>query len=208
MALHLTSKAAGDTRAYEWAPRLADGDSIDTYTLTPTTVTVSGAKNEGDRVTFKVAGGVAGTTYPIAASAVTVLGETLTETIYLPIRSDAKALSYTVRDICDFALRKVVGNGNSATADELDDATERLADMLAEWAASGADTGIPLPITANDTVFAPDGFISAIKHNLRIVCHEHYGQPVDASDVIAAKRGLQIIKARNLPDDRMGADYY
>lgn len=208
MALTLSAKGPNDVVRYLWTPPLADGDSLATYELTETGCVIESDERSEDGVAFYVSGGTAGATATITASAVTDDGEELEETLYLPIQASANALGYTVRDVCGFALRKIVGNGNDPDASELADAVERLNDMLAEWGAMGAQTGVPLPLAAGDTLYCSDAFVSAIKHNLRIACHDHYGQPIDATDARAAMRGMQVVKAANLPAEREGADFY
>lgn len=208
MSIHLPAKAATETRAYEWAPALAAGDGIASYTLTPTTVTVSDEENEGDRVTFKVAGGVAGSTYTIAATVVTDLGETITETLYLAVIATTAQIAETARDYCKFALRKIVGNGNDPDGDELDDALQQLNGLVAQWRKAGADIGAPFPIVAATVINCPDWAADALRYNLRVQVYSLYGEEPAPSDVIRARQGLQLVRHNSLPAERESADYY
>jgi hypothetical protein len=137
---------------------------------------------EGGEVVAFLSGGTAGAVTTITATAETNEGETLAETIYLPIRAAGNGFSYTARDIVDFALRKIAGNGNAADSAEADDALERLNDLIADWRINGADIGVPAPYALTDTVTVADEYISALKFNLRIACHDHYGEPISAYD--------------------------
>lgn len=208
MAITLSAKGPNDVIRYSWTPAWADGDSVASYTLTPTGCVIASDENTGTEVAFFVSGGTAGQTASIAASAITTDGETLTETLYLPIYGPAALLSPTASDVCSFALRKVVGVGEVAEADEQEDALERLNDMLLAWKASGATVGVTFPLLAATELLIPDEYVQAIKYNLRIACHEQYGEPVTAYDVAMARNGLALVKNANLPDDRTPAAYF
>lgn len=208
MALTLTAKTPDEVFDYTWQPPFDEGDGLASYEASASGVTIDSAGVDGNDITLFISGGTAGSVGIITVSAESNEGRYYEETLYLPIQASTNAYAYTARDVANFALRKIVGNGESAEASELDDAIERLGDMLAEWKACGADTGVPLPLTAGATLYVSDAFLSAIKHNLRVACHDHYGQPIDATDALAARRGLQIIKASRLPTEREGADYY
>lgn len=210
MAITWASKAPGSVYRYTWLPDLADCDSIGSATLTVSAgdATIDSYEQDGSGVVAFVSGGTAGTVTTIAAEAITSDGETLTDTIYLPIQTSASALGYTVRDVCEFALRKVVGNGVDADAIELDDAVERLSDMLASWAGRGADIGVPLPLTASDTLYISDAFVSAVKNNLILQIADLYDYQPSPVVIENARRGVQQVKTALLPRDREGADYY
>lgn len=210
MALHLAAKDPDSALRYTWIPPVADGDGIDSASITRTsgTVVIEDYQLDGDGVVLFVSGGADGETTIIAASVVTSYGETLVETLYLPVRADAPALGNTVRDVCTFALRKVVGNGADADAAELDDATERLSDMLAAWAGQGADLGVKLPCAADDVLYIPDAYVSALKNNLIVELADHYGAEIAPRVAMNARTGLQQIKAANLPAEREGPGYY
>lgn len=210
MALKLAPKGPGGTIRYSWEPPILSDDALQSATLTVTsgTVAIDSYSIAGDVVSFFASGGADGETTVISASAVTAQGETLTETLYIPVLAKAFALSNTVRDVCNFALRPIAGLGATPTADELADAQEHLDDMLAEWNETGADLGVKLPTTASDTLLVSDAALSAIKHNLRVRLSETYGQPVTQQTYMAAMRGIQQVKTFLLPDERDGVEYY
>lgn len=193
MALTWTAKPSGATYRYTWSPALADGDSITSYTASVSGATLEASQAEDTDIVFYVAGGTAGTTATFTLSADTADGETLTETIYLPITVSTVALGYTAQDIISFALRKITGDGEDPTAEQADNALEMLNDMLALWQLSGIPTGSIYPLTLASSFQAPDGFVWAVKYGLRLLVHAHYGadiSPVDASMAEEGKRAL------------------
>lgn len=210
MALKLAAKAPTAVLRYVWTPQVLEGDGPLSATLTVTTgdAVIDNYAVEADSVAFFLSGGTAGTTTIISAAAITNEGETLPETIYIPILSRAIALDNTVRDVCNYALRPIVGLGGSPSANELADAQEHLDDMLAMWAESGADLGVKLPTSASDILYVSDAALQGIKNNLRMRLGEVYGKPVDQVTALSALRGLQQIKTALLPVDREGVDYF
>lgn len=90
MAITLASKAPDERIAYLWTPPLASGDTI---TGTPTAVLVSGTASidgvsiVGTDVKIWLIGGVDGETSEFLVELDTTGGETLQETIYLPVNS-------------------------------------------------------------------------------------------------------------------------
>lgn len=210
MALTWTSKPAGAVYRLTWTVPVIEGDSVSSAVLTVTNgnAAINSYEIDGNDVTAFVSGGTAGTTTTITASAVTNDGETLAETIYLPIRASGNVQGNTGLDLCAFALRKIAGIGNDPEGDELAAALEQLNDMLAEWAAQGADTGIPLPVLAGTTIVAPDGFIAAIKHNLLLRVYENYGEEVTQMHANRARSGMQLVKMALLPATRETAEFY
>lgn len=193
MALHLAAKGPTEVVRYAWLPLFMDGDGLSSFTLTASGCTIDSSEESGDEVVFFVSGGSAGTTASITATANSDEGEYFSETLYIPIRLTTIAFAYTARDVVDFALRKVVGNGFSADSAEADDALERLNDMLADWRMDGCDIGVPAPLTLGTTLSIPDEYVSALKFNLRIACHDHYGAPITAYDADRADRGKRNI---------------
>lgn len=209
MALQLDAKVPSAVIRYSWVPPVVDGDSLSTATLAVSsgTAVIDSYEVESGEVLAFISGGAAGETTVITASAVTSDGETLTETIYLPIRASTVGFTYTARDVCNFALRKVVGNGNDPEASEADDALERLNDMLAMWRIDGLDVGVAEVMTLGDTLAIPDEYISALKFNLRIACHDHYDAPITPHDAEMADRSKRLIANRllNMGDQAMPA---
>jgi len=207
MALNWTAKAPDDVYRYTWTPALAEGDSVSSYSVDVDGATIVADSLEDNAVVLFVSGGTAGSTATFTLEAVSADGETLTETIYLPIVASV-ATGPTARDVCNFALRKVVGLGEEPDADQEDDALERLNDMLRAWKATGADTGATFPLEAGTVLAVRDEFLSAIKHNMVLQVADIYGAEVSPLTVEAARRGLQLVKVANLPEDRAGAEYY
>lgn len=209
MAITLASKAPSGVMRYSWTPPVLPGDSIESASLAITdgTIVIDSYGIDGETVSFFVSGGVEGETATIEASAVTSQGETLPETLYLPVRTRAKALGNTVASVVSYALRPIVGLGNVATADEQDDARETLDDILTAWAEQGADLQVKLPTDPADVLYVPDYAISAMKAALRVRIAGLYGKPVDVEDFRAAQRGLQIIKQALVSDAREN-EYY
>src|SRR3990167_6326062 len=99
----------------------------------------------------------------------------------------------TARDICAFALRKIVGIGEDPDADQLADALERLNDMLAEWRIDGLDVGLTDDLVASDEVSLTDGYLSAVKFNLRVRVAENYNAELTATEINAAERGRMLV---------------
>lgn len=186
MAQSWEAKAPGETVFRSWQPKLAIGDGIATSSATATGATVDGASADADEVFVTLSGGTAGTPATVDVTITTNNGLTLTEAFILPIMSEAQAFSYTARDVVYFALRKIVGNGNDPESAEADDALERLNDMLAMWRLEGCDVGLG-KLALGTTLTLPDEFISALKFNLRVSCHDHYDAPITAFDASMAQ---------------------
>lgn len=201
MAQHLEAKGATET--VERRHTLADVASV---SLSNTGITAT-ATVEGDEVVFDLSGGTAGTTGVIAATFTMHSGETLVDTFYVPIVAPG-ATGMTVRDVCEFALRKVYGKDETPEASALEDALERLNDMLRGWAATGADVGATFPLLAGTVIYCKPEFQGAIKNNLIVQLADLYDLPVGAIVGNNAARGLQLVKSANLPDQRTGAAYY
>ncbi len=209
MALTWPAKPAGGVLELSWIVPVAGGDGIYSVTLTVASgdATIDAYDFDGDTVSAFVSGGTANTVTAITATVETVYGETIAETIYLPIISTA-VQGTTARDVCAYALRKVSGIGVEPDADELEDALERLNDLLAMWKRAGADLSIPLPAAASDVLYIDDAFMLALKANLLLRVFDLYGeQPTPMQDE-DAKRSLQAVKQALLPDARGTAVYF
>lgn len=211
MAITWTAKAPGDVREYTWTPKA--GESVASKTLTVSTGTATIASEiEDDNIVVTVTGGAADVVQVITASAVLNNGETITETIYLPVMAATVRLSQTGRDICSFAMRKLLGLNASADGVELTDAMLRLNGMLAAWATEGADIGVPLPLEASDTLYVEDAFIEAIRANLILrlapLYEETPGSLATPFVVEEARRGLQRIKSALLSKDVRPSVFY
>lgn len=202
MALFWTAKPGNAVYRYSWQPPLAEGDSLTIYTVTGTGATIVEEAWNGSEVVIYVGGGTAGQTAEFVFSADTTQGETLSETVYLPIVASAAQIADTARDYVHFALRKVTGLRGSVTAAELDDALERLNTIVASWRTTGADIGAPFPITANTVIYCPDYAVSALRHALLIECLPLYGMEPTQIEYETYRRGLQLVKQKNLPEVR------
>jgi hypothetical protein len=194
MAQTWAAKAAADVVERRWTVSVPDGDGLSAVSTSATGVTVDSTDTDGDDAVLILSAGTAGTTGSVTVTVTTTEGLGLSETFLVPIRLTAAQLTPTARDVCYFALRKIVGNGSDPTAGELADALERLNDMWALWALRGVDIGLSEPLEAGDTINLPDGYISALKFNLRIACHSHYGQDIDAFDSMMADQSYRALE--------------
>ena len=198
MAITFGPKFPDDVKRYSWRVPVLDGDtvmSVDAATGSGVTVD-SYELVDNDAVMF-LSGGSASTTGIVTLSVTTDAGETLDETAYIPILASNGTVSHseTAQSIIEAALRSTTGiNGAAATSDELDAALEELNDMLAEWRSQGADIGAPRLALATN-VYAPDGWIGAVKKNLRVRLVDLFPMtPLDAGTAVAARKGLAVIK--------------
>lgn len=178
MALTIDAKDPQEVRRFRWQPPLAASDTIASYTLVATGATIASSTNEDTAVELFVSGGTAATVATITATAVTDDGETLEETLYLPIIASTVSLAETANDVVTFALRKIAGMGNTPEASELEDGLEQLNMMLAMWRDDGLDAGLPLPLLSSTVLKTRDGFVTAIKWNLALALAENYDRPV------------------------------
>lgn len=206
MALTLDPKTPTGVVRYTWTPPVLAGDTVASATLVRTsgTAVLDSYGLDGEAVYFFASGGADGETTIISATAETNDGETLVETLYLPIRASTLALNNTVLSVLNYALRPIVGVNNTPTAAETEDAREHLDDMLAAWANRGANLGVKLPTAASDVLYVQDGYLSAIKANLRVRICEAYSVPVTGSDLLAARTGYANILFDKLPEERAG----
>lgn len=207
MALNWPPKAPGDAARYTWTPPLASDDGIATASASISGAVLENSWYDASALVLAISGGSAGQTATIALSVTTKQGEIFTETAYLPIVAP-DATGMTARDVCEFALRKVYGKDETPEASALEDALERLNDMLRGWAATGADVGATFPLLAGTVIYCKPEFQGAIKNNLIVQLADLYDLPVGAIVGNNAARGLQLVKAANLPDTRTGAEYY
>lgn len=192
MALTWPAKAPTGVIQYAWVPQ--PNTALDSVSVVVSTGTVTvAAEVEGDTALLTVSGGAAGVVQVLTLTA-TAGDETFVDTAYLPVELTTNRLGYTARDICDFALRKVVGVSDEASADMLADALERLNDRVALWRSTGADLGLKLPIAEADSLNVSDSAYLALKLNLRNEIHEFYGIALTQSDVMDARSALAVVK--------------
>ena len=206
MATILASKAPTEAVRRVWTVPVDRDDGPLSASLSASGVTVASNSFEGDDLVLNLTGGTSGTTGSITVTITTSRGRTLVETLYIPVIVSTSAAE-TVNDICSFALRKVEGLGSVPEASGLDDAIERLTDMLRLWRASGADVGAPDLLDGATVIYCPNSYLSAIKNNLIIELADLYGFDPNGRVIQTARSGLAHIKAANLPDDRPQAGY-
>ncbi len=206
MAAFLAAKVGAELVQRTYAVPVDADDNLASVATSATDVTVVSAEIEGNEVLLNLSGGVDGVTASVVLTATTDKGRTLVQTLYVPIIASAAQIADTARQYVDFALRRIVGIGQAASAEEIDDALERLTAMIAEWRECGADIGAPFPLSPDTVIYCPDYAASALRYNLLIDCASLYGQPVTQIEAMRAARGLQLIKSKNLPDVR--ADVY
>jgi hypothetical protein len=202
MAIYWSAKTPTQVIRYNWLPDLVAGDTLASAVITAIGATVDLSSLEQESVAVLVSGGTAGETASFAVSATTVEGETLTETIYLPIIASAAQIAHTAREYVTFALRRVIGNGETPSADEMTDALERLNAMVAEWRVRGADIGAAFPIVAETVIYCPDYAVSALRYNLLLDVASLYGEPVTQMEAMKARQGLSLVKNMNVPEER------
>lgn len=206
MSVHLAAKAPSDIAERIWTPKPGEGVSSASFTVSTGTATVS-SNVEGESVAITITGGAAGVTQTIAASAIMANGETITQTIYVPVIASTNAQAVTGQDIAAFALRKVFGR-RPVTAEAQSDALERLTDMLAMWSQQGADLGVPLPIINATVFYCADAHISAIKNNLILALVDRYGFEPSPFVIRAAVTGLGAIKNALRSREPVRAEYF
>jgi hypothetical protein len=206
MAHSLAPKAPTETVERRWTVPVDADDAPLSVVASASGVTVAASSFEGDELVLTISGGTAAATGAITATVTTSQGRVLVETLYIPVIVST-ALGQTARDIILFALRKVSGLGEEPDADEADDALERLNDMLARWRVEGADCGVSYPLALSTVVYAPDAWLSAIKHNLILEVADIYAYDPGAVVVRNARTGLQAIKQANVTDTATAVYY-
>lgn len=207
MADILAAKTAAEVVKRVWTVPVDDDDAPSSVSLSASGVTVDSNSFEGNDLVLVLSAGTAAATGSIVATVTTEKGRTLVDTLYVPIIDSAAQIADTARSYIDFALRKVVGLGETAEAEELDDALECLGAMIAEWREGGADIGATFPLTANTVIYCPDWAVGAIRYNLRLEVCSLYDVAPSPVDVLRARQGLQLVKHHNLPAVRV-AEFY
>jgi hypothetical protein len=207
MAVFLASKVAAEIvqRAYD-VPVDKD-DNAASVSFSSTGVTVTSSEFEDNKLLMTISGGTAGQTAAIVATVTTDEGRVLIETLYLPIIASASQIAQTAREYVGFALRRFIGNGEEATADEMFDGLERLSALVAEWRATGADIGAAFPIETDTVIYCPDWAVSALRYNLLVDCSNLYEATVTQSEYMMAMRGKALVKNMNVLDERV-AEYF
>ena len=197
MAHFLASKVAAEVVGRRWT---VPGDDLPTAVSTSASgVTVDSAEVDGSDIVLTLSAGTAGATASVTVTVTTGLGQTLIETLYVPVILSTAVTADTANDYVAFALRKVVGIGEEASADELADALERLNALVADWRATGADIAATFPIISSTVIYCPDWAVSALRYNLLVECAPLYGVEPTALEYDRARRGLQLVKNKNIP---------
>lgn len=208
MSQHWQAKAPTEVVERRWSVPVDSDDGLASFARSASGVTIDSYSVEGDDAVLILSAGTDGATATVTLTATTSRGRTLVETFYLPVFATPNEFTYTARNVCEFALRKVAGNGVSPDATELTDALERLSDMLAAWKGQGADIGVKLPCVAGDTLYISDEFASAVKNNLILEIADLYDYTPSARVVMNAQRGLQLVKSKLLSTKRSSAAAY
>lgn len=207
MAEFLAAKTSAEVVQRRWTVPCDSDDGAQSVATSASGVTVDEDSLEGNDVVLTLSAGAAAATGAITVTVTTSRGRTLIETLYIPIVQSAAQIAATARDYCSFALRKIVGIGETPSADEMDHAIDCLNALVATWREGGADIGAAFPIDENTIIYCPDWSVSALRYNLMQAVCPLFGAEMAPQDVLAARSGLALIKQRNVPDDRP-ADYY
>lgn len=210
MAAFLAAKVPAEVVERRWSVPVDSDDGAKSVAVTASGVTVDASSIEGDEVVLTLSAGTAAATGSVVVTVTTEQTRTLVETLYIPIIASAAQIADTASDYCNFALRKIVGMGNTPDTAEQNDALERLNSLVADWRAGGADIAAAFPITLSTVIYCPDWAVSALRYNLLLDCYSAYGDQAQPSpmDVRKAQQGLQLIKHKNLPATRSGAAFY
>lgn len=196
MADILASKAATEVVTRRWT--VPGDDPATAVTTSASGVTVDESSLEDGDVVLTLSGGTAAATGSIVLTITTSAGQTLIETLYIPVVQSAAQIADTAAEYIAFALRKIVGFGESAEADEQTAALDHLNALVAEMRAVGADIGAPFPMTTASVIYCPDYAVNALRHNLLVRCWQDYGQEPSALQYDQARRGMQLVKQANL----------
>jgi hypothetical protein len=207
MAAFLASKTASELVQRAYTVPLDKDDNIASVATSGTGVTVVSTEIEDGEVLINLSGGTAAQTGQVVLTVTTDEGRTLIETLYIPIVESAAQIAATAGDFAAFALRRIVGIGETPGAAEQDDALERLNAMVASWRAQGADIGAAFPIEASTVLYCPDYAVEALRYNLLMDCMSLYGEQPTPMEAMKARQGLSLVKNMNLPDER-AATYF
>lgn len=206
MAGYLASKVSTEVVRRSWTVPVDADDAPASASLSASGVTVDANEFIGSDLVLTLSGGTAATTGSIVATITTNQGRTLIETLYLPIVQSAAQIADTARDYVTFALRRRNGP-RAATDTQLDYCLEHLNAIVATWRAGGADIGAAFPIEADTVIYCPDYVVMGLRNALLVNVLPFYGVEPTPMEYENARRGLQLIKHKNLPVERV-ADYY
>jgi hypothetical protein len=182
MAQAWQAKAPGETVERRWQVPLADGDGILTVSATGSSVTVDSDDYCLDEAVIVLSAGSAGDVGAVTVTVATSDGNTHVETFVIPIRATTVQV-VTARDVCGFALRKIVGNGVDPDATELTDALELLGGILSRHGIG------PIPLSATSEIDVPDDYLLPLKFMLRKLVHSTYEAALSPVDLQMADEG-------------------
>lgn len=186
MAQVWTPKAPTEVVERTWAVPLAYDDAILTVSTSASGVTVDSDDYRLGEAVVVLSAGTAGATGNVTVTVTTDAGHTHVETFYIAIQA-ATVQAVTARDMANFALRKIAGMGEDATATELDDAIELLSGLLAKHRIG------PVPLEAGTAMNLPDDLIQPFKFMLRRLVHSSYEAPLTAADERMADEGERYV---------------
>ena len=195
MAQVWEAKSPDEIVERRWSVPLDRYDAISTVAATGSGVTVDDASFDLGDALITLSGGSVGDA-SVAVTVTSVAGLTLKETFLIAIRDSGVRYTNTVNDVCAFALRKVVGIGETASPDEQAMAVEMLNDMLAQWRIEGLDVGVTSALESGDTVPCPEEYLSAIKYNLTVLLAEEFDRPLTPTLATMASEGKRLIANR------------
>lgn len=207
MATVLKAKTASEVVKRVWTVPVDEDDAPSSVSLSASGVAVDSNSFEGNDLVLVLSAGTAAATGSIVATVTTEKSRTLIETLYVPVIESAAQVAETAGDIIDFALRKVIGNGETATANESTDALQRLQALIDEMRIGGADIGAVSPLATTTVIYCPDWAVGAIRYNLLLDVYSLYDAQPTGMDVMRAKQGMQLVKHKLLPDERE-VEYY
>jgi hypothetical protein len=202
MADYLAAKASTEVVERRWTVPVDADDAPASVAIVASGVTLDASEIEQGDIVFTISGGTAAATGSLVVTVTTDQARVLVATLYIPVVESAAQIANTARSYCTFALRKIVGLGETPDATELEDALEQLNGLVAMWREGGADIGAAFPIGADTVIYCPDWAVDAIRYNLRLGVYSLYDAQPSQMDVIKAKQGLQLIKHNNLPVER------
>jgi hypothetical protein len=182
MAQNWQAKAPLEVAERRWSVPLAECDRILTASAVGSGVTVDSTTYYLDEAVVVISAGTAGATATITVTVTTDNGNTHIETFYVAVH-ETTVQAVTARDVCYFALRKITGNGNDPTSEELDDALGLLRGVLARHGIG------PVPLTAQTALNLPDDFISPLEFMLRKLVHSTYEANLTPVDLQMADEG-------------------
>lgn len=196
MAQTWLAKAPTEVVERRWSVPLDACDSISSVAVVGTGVTVDSDDHDGGDAIVTLSAGTNGVEATVTVTVTTSEGNTLVETFFIAIRATTAAFTTTVQDVVSFALRKIIGAGETATSDELADGVELFNGMIATWRMNGQDIGIAGELASTDTIDVPDEFILPLKFCLRRLCYATYGAELSMTDAQMAEQGERLIANR------------